>query len=92
VITVLDPTSRPVPAPVRRAARLERLDGATIAFMNNAKPMADVFLEELAAVLTSRFGITAIFDGKPDPSRVATPDRLTSLSARAHGIVTGVGD
>lgn len=92
MITVLDPTIRPRPESVRRAPRLQSLNGATIAFMDNAKPMADVFLEELASVLAEEFTLTPVFDGKADPSRVAAPDQLGSLSARAHGIITGVGD
>jgi hypothetical protein len=92
VITVLDPTVLPVPTPLRRVVRPDSLDGLMIAFIENAKPMADVFLDELAAVLRRDFGIVSIFDGKPDPSRVATVERLDDLSARAHGIVTGIGD
>ena len=89
---VLNPAIESVPASAQMAARPASLEGLTVAFFGNAKPMADVFLQELGSAFEERYRIEAIYDGKPDPSRVVAPAQLRSVAARAHAIVTGVGD
>lgn len=92
-ITVLDPTVAPVVHEFRRAPRLATLEGATIALLNNAKPNADVFLEELAGILKDRFHVAEVLmAGKPSSSKIAPVVMLDDLAVRAHGIVTGIGD
>jgi len=91
-VIVLNPALESVPAEARMSPRPPHLRGLTVAFFNNAKPMADVFLHELGHIFEARYGIEAIFDGKPDPSRVVGHAQLRSVAARAHAIVTGVGD
>jgi hypothetical protein len=74
------------------AKRLSSLSGRRLTFLANGKLMADVFLEELAAVLHRRFDFQDAFAVKPDMSRVAPRGMLDQLAANSHGIVTGVGD
>jgi len=91
-VIVLNPALESTPLEARLAPRPVSLAGLTVGFLDNGKPMADVFLQELAEVMARRYRLEAILDGKPDPSRVVTPGQLTSLASRCHAIVTGIGD
>jgi hypothetical protein len=91
-VIVLNPAIESQVIEARMAARLGALGGQPVAFLDNGKPMADVFLSELADVLRRRTGLDPVLDGKPDPSRVVERGQLTSLAARSRAIVTGVGD
>jgi hypothetical protein len=74
------------------AKRLSSLTGRRVTFLANGKLMADVFLEELAGVLHSRFAFQDAYAVKPDMSRVTPRGLLDQLAADSHGIITGVGD
>ena len=91
-IEVLNPALDPYVEAAAMAGRPASLDGLTVGFMHNAKPMADIFLEELAGIMRVRYGLQPVLDGKPDPSRVVSETLLTSMAARCRLIVTGVGD
>lgn len=91
-LVVLDPTVGEAVRSLAPAARLDALRGKRVSFMNNGKPMADVFLRHLGDLLQSRHGIQWELETKPDPSRIAPRDLLDSLSAKSHAIITGVGD
>lgn len=89
---VLNPALESTPLAARLAHRPTSLAGLTVGFLDNCKPMADVFLQELAEVMSERYGLEAILVGKLDAARVVTPGQLTSLAARCHAIITGIGD
>jgi hypothetical protein len=91
-VIVLNPALESVPPEAQLAPRPDSLAGLTVGFLDNGKPMADVFLQELAEVMEKRYGLEALLEGKADPSRVVSPGQLTSLAARSHAIITGVGD
>jgi len=91
-VIVLNPALESTPPLAQLAPRPGSLAGLTVGFLDNGKPMADVFLKELAEVMTERYGLEAILEGKTDASRVVSPGQLTSLAARCHAIITGVGD
>jgi len=74
------------------ARRLPSLNGRRLTFLANGKLMADVFLEELAGILRSRFDVQVAYALKPDMSRVCPRGLLEQLAVDSHGIVTGVGD
>lgn len=89
---VLNPALESVPIEARIASRPAAIDGLTVAFLDNSKLMAGVFLEELASIFEARYAVKVIFDRKPDSSRVVSHAQLQSLAAKAHAIITGVGD
>jgi len=91
-LVVLDPTVGEEVRNLAPATRLETLRGKRVGMMSNGKPMADVFLRHLGALLETRHGIEWELVAKPDPSRIAPRDLLDSLSAKSHAIITGVGD
>jgi hypothetical protein len=92
-LTVLDPTVGPVAHEFKRAPALDSVAGRTIALLNNSKPKVDQFLEELAEVLRTRFHVgEVLMAGKSPSSKIAPVSTLDDLAARAHGIITGVGD
>ena len=89
---VLDPTVSASAGHLRRADRLASLAGTRIGLVGNAKPMADVLLQQIGELLAERYGVEWELVGKSDSSRVAPAELLDSLSARSHAIITGVGD
>lgn len=92
-ITILDPTVGPVVREVKRAPRLQSVEGTTIGLLNNSKTNVDIFLDELAGVLKARFRVgEVIVVGKASSSKIASVAVLDDLSVRAHGIITGIGD
>jgi hypothetical protein len=91
-MVVLSPVSGDDVRSQPEAKRLSSLSGRRLTFLANGKLMADVFLEELAAVLQRRFDFKTAYAVKPDMSRVAPRAMLDQLAASSHGIITGVGD
>ena len=93
LITVLDPTVGEQIRVTQPNPRLESLRGKRVGLMSNHKPMADVFLGQLGAILRDRYGIEVdSVEIKEDPSRIASREMLDSLSAKSHAIITGIGD
>jgi hypothetical protein len=92
LLVVLDPTVGEDVRTLSPAARLDTLRGKRVGMMSNGKPMADVFLRHLGALLEGRHGIEWELATKADPSRIAPRELLDSLAAKSHAIITGVGD
>lgn len=89
---VLKPVAFEEPHVSTEAPRLAAITDTRLTLFANGKLMADVFLEELAAVLLRRFDFEALYAVKPDMSRVSPRPLLDQLAAQSHGIITGVGD
>jgi hypothetical protein len=64
-----------------------------IAFIDNGKSHANEFLAELGKQLVSR-GVAGSYFlwRKPTASKPITPEQRSQLLARAHLVVSGVGD
>lgn len=91
-LVVLNPVAGEDVRTMPEARRLSSLGGRRLTFLANGKLMADVFLEELASALRSRFDFQVAHALKPDMSRISPRGLLDQLAADSHGIVTGVGD
>jgi hypothetical protein len=92
-LTVLDPTVGAQVREFKRGPRLATVKGATIGLLNNSKANVDIFMVELAGILKESFGVhEVLFAGKASSSRIASQAILDDLSARANGIITGIGD
>lgn len=95
--SILDPTVG-APAdggagPVRAARRPPDLAGLRLGLLVNTKRNADVFLEELAALLTERYGTTTTLTRtKPSIVHPAPPGMVDELRASCDVVVVGVGD
>lgn len=95
--SILDPTvgapAEDGAAPVRLAPRPADLTGLRVGLLGNTKRNADVFLEELAALLAQRHGTTtALSRTKPSIVHPAPPEVLDQLRTGCDVVVVGVGD
>jgi hypothetical protein len=95
--SILDPTvGAPAEAgggPTRLARRPAELAGLRLGLLVNTKRNADVFLEEVAAILAERHGTTtALTRTKPSIVHPAPPEMLDELRTGCDVVVVGVGD
>lgn len=90
-IVVLNPTASP-PPPEAGGRRLDSLRGATVGFLSNNKPNADVLLERTAAALQARFSIAPLFFTKPVPSLEAGEELLGRCGEACHAVVLAALD
>lgn len=86
-----------VPAPPAEAMVLaERRplpERPTIGLIDNGKPRAKELLELLAAELSSRVGDgEVVLLRKPSAAYPITVSQASDMAARAHLVITGVGD
>jgi hypothetical protein len=82
------------PATVALAERRELPERLLIGLVSNGKPMAKEVLELLAAELATRLGrpVDTELLVKASAGQVMTDGEATLLAARAHLVLTGVGD
>jgi hypothetical protein len=92
-LLVYDPTA---PATARSAdsrRRLDRLAGTVVGFIDNAKPNFSFLVDDLAALLTERYGVmTIVKRSKRGPSMPAAEDVIEELTSQCDFVITGSGD
>lgn len=92
-ILVHRPDEPAPPPPTVRLAPRRALDGPVIGLVDNGKPRARELLELVAAELHARFGAGEVaLLRKPSAAYTITPEQASDMAARAHVVVTGVGD
>lgn len=90
-VRLVSPVQEAVPGSVSAGPGLPSLAGRKIALLENRKPGAEALLKAIGRELECRYGCEVEFHQKPDTTVV--PDVIfKELSARFHGIVTGLGD
>lgn len=94
VITVLRPDEEPQPAArVDYATRRPVAPGARLILIENGKPRARDLMQLVAAELRARYPIAAVeVFSKPAASKPIEPEEAKEMAARAHLVITGVGD
>jgi hypothetical protein len=95
-VTLFDPTA-PRREPQRLAASVSPgipgLAGAVVGFIDNAKPNFGVLADDLADLLTSKYGVARIVrHRKPSASVPARAEVVESLAAECNLVITGSGD
>ena len=92
-IVVLRP-DEPAPPPARVAlAPRRRAERPVVGLVDNGKPHARELLELLAAELHARLGDGGVeLLRKKSAAYTITPEQARDMAARAHLVVTGVGD
>jgi hypothetical protein len=91
-MTILDPTSED--APTGRPLSEQRLrpgHPATIALLDIRKPRGDVFLDELAQLLSSA-GHTIIRTAKPTFTKPAPQDVRAEIAERCDAVIEALAD
>lgn len=94
-LTLYDPTApRAVEAaPAVEHAALRGLAGATVGFIDNAKPNFNYLAEDLAELLQSRYGVAKVLvRRKPSASLPADPAVIAALSQECDVVIAGSGD
>ena len=93
-ITVLRPDqTAPPPQTVELAERTALPEHPVIGLVDNGKPHAKELLEALAAELRARVGAgDVILLRKDNVAYSITDDEARDMAARAHVVLTGVGD
>jgi hypothetical protein len=75
------------------APRIPSLHGARAAVLDNGKRNGDLFLAEVARLLTEQYGLAAVTTArKPDLSKPAGAELLDELLGQADVFITGIGD
>ena len=91
--TLVNPTTEPVIAPFAGAPRLPTLAGARLGLIDDSKRNADALLEELSAILRTRYEIAGVqWHRKPSASRPADPAAIAALVKDCDAVVIAIGD
>ena len=90
---LVNPTTEPTVASFNGALRLPTLAGTRLGIIDDSKKNADVFLEELADLLRTRYEIAEIkWHRKPSASRPVDPAALKELLESCDSVIVGIGD
>jgi hypothetical protein len=93
MLKVLNPTTGPTHGRRGVAPRLDSLDGRTIGVIWNGRAFGDRILSEVLDILKQRHPIReVVFREKPFLGNIAPEPILAEMAARAHAVITGVGD
>lgn len=93
-ITVIRPVvATEPPATVVLARRGDLPEQPVIGLVDNRKPHARELLELLAQELRGRIGsVEVVLVQKGSAGHPMTPEQASDMAARAHLVITGVGD
>jgi len=72
--------------------RLETVEGATLGLLDNSKANADVFLDEVATVLTTEYGVADTVSVRKDKSPVPADGLADTLASSCDAVVNAYGD
>lgn len=94
-LILFDPTapraSEAEPAVAQTALR--GLAGATVGFIDNAKPNFNHLADDLAELLQARYGVVKVLKRrKPSASLPADPAVIAALSLECDVVIAGSGD
>ena len=72
---------------------LSDLKGRVVGFIDNAKPNFDHLVDDLAALLTARYGVARVIKKKKRAASVPAEDSVyDELAAQCDLVITGSGD
>jgi hypothetical protein len=92
-VTVLRPDVEAPPAATVELAPRRAVERPTIGLVDNGKPHARELLELVARELHSRLGDGEVeLIRKKSAAWTISPEQARDMAARAHLVVTGVGD
>ncbi len=93
-IIILDPAA---PAGIAQAERvfkpLATLQGKVVGFIDNSKPNFSLLADDLATLLTSRYGVARVVrHRKPTASVSASREVFADIQKECDLVITGSGD
>ena len=93
-LTLFDPSApRREPEDTAAKAVLAGLAGKVVGFIDNAKPNFDLLAQDLAELLTSKYGVARVVTRRKSSASVpAKPEVIEELSQECDVVITGSGD
>jgi hypothetical protein len=92
-LTVLDPTSEPMPQVAEMAPAVDRLAGKRVGLLNNGKRNGDRILDEVLKILSAEGQPAEVIRRmKDNVSKPAAPDIIEELAASCDYVITAIGD
>ncbi len=94
-ITLYDPTAPPQAAGAQAQVPIQpvQLNGATVGFIDNAKPNFSILVDDLTELLTSQYGVKRVITRRKTSASIpATPDDIHALASECDVVITGSGD
>ncbi len=89
---LVDPTTEPIIPGFIPAPRLDSLANKRVGLIDDAKDGAQVLLEEIADVLSERYGVASVnYHRKPSASKPVDPDILQDMTKDCDYIVVAIG-
>ncbi len=90
---VFDPTAPSDSKPRQLRQTLDGLAGKVIGFVDNAKPNFHHLVDDLAELLTSKYGVSTIIKRRKRGAAVPAPDAvMKELAGQCDLVITGSGD
>jgi hypothetical protein len=92
-LVLLDPTVAARPEDILLAPRLDILDGIVLGLVENSKDKSDKVLDYIAEILDKEYHFKEVIRrSKKSAGLPPAPEVIADLRAKAHAIITGVGD
>ncbi len=92
-ITILNPTSPPVPVNAKMAPAPKSLNGLRVGLLDNHKTNATLLLDEVYEQLSHRYEFASVMRrSKPDVSRPCPEETVRELAASVDLVITAIGD
>jgi hypothetical protein len=92
-VVILDPSAPPQRAATGGAWTLDGLKGKVVGFIDNAKPNFNNLVDEIAELLTARYGVARVVKERKRAASIPVESAvLESLAAQCDLVVTGSGD
>ena len=92
-ILLYNPTASRAESAAMQQHMLGELAGKVVGFIDNAKPNFDHLVDDLAALLTARYGVAKIIKRKKRAASVQADDAVyRELAEHCDLVITGSGD
>ena len=90
---VYDPTAPCHNQPRQARGKLYALSGKIVGFIDNAKPNFNHLVDDLADILATKFGVSAVIKRSKRGAAMPAPDAvIAELSEQCDLVITGSGD
>ena len=92
-ILLYNPTAMRIAGAETATQTLAALSGKVVGFIDNAKPNFDHLVDDLAGLLTARYGVAKIIKRKKRAASVPADDAVyRELAEQCDLVITGSGD